>query len=937
MAQLDESIRRLEAALSTLNETITNMNASMGRTSHTISAFNNNLSNLSSNNNPFNNVQPRNGREANRLQREAAEYDRLMQESRDKKKADEEQFQRDNYRAIIEMSNMQSEFQRKRHQAEIDLWNDRKQQIIEQEEYQIEMQTKRHEAELDLWEERGNIIREQEEYQLDLQNRRKDKELEIYEAKKDKIKELDDFELSLLEKRKEIELQQREARLSEEKWTQNGYNSNGKKNSFAELTGAIGKATAYFKSNSFGRIIGDGLSKATNGAAKGLAFVNNGKMDVGAIANKVSGALSAAGPYGAAAGGIVQILKTMFEMYSKVNTAASKFARTVGGGSKAIHDMQNRMVKLADNISHAEGKLASFGQRAYDAAKLMETMLEYSNKLGKNTQYMSQNEIKALQDLKDFGIDMDVVNQFETFGIQADAVSEKMAKLYGTSGKHGLNAKAVTDVVVKNMKMAQQYTFAGGQKALERMAEKAVALKYNMESVAKFAEKVSTLEGAAKTGAELSVLGGDFARMGNPLSLLYGGLQDPERLNEMMLKMTKDMAHWNSEKGQMDISAYNRQRMRAAATSMGIDYNDLYSQALNQGKRNIIDASMSGALDEDTREFVRNIARIKDGKAVVSVATGRKGENGEDLYEDKLVSDLTDRDKKRLQAESEKKDVKENATVGDLIIQTRSTQDKLDDIIQQIKTKIVKGIFGIWNFLANMPIFGNGDSIDMNTLSMSGSEENDYKALQKIRDNGGFTGLSVEEKERLSSSYGIKDATQLRGKSNEELSAIITGDVQQRAFGGEIRGKGTSKSDSIMAFSSGGAVKLSDGEYVVNAKAAQKHMPELKAINADGYADGGPIRTGNNPYNYKPVYSPVDRLKDKTSQIQPITIDPININVSGTINLTGGGNSKSFDIRDIFQNPSIMAQLVRKLEESINYGLDKRNVHMRYPEPILLA
>jgi tape measure domain-containing protein len=68
--------------------------------------------------------------------------------------------------------------------------------------------------------------------------------------------------------------------------------------------------------------------------------------------------------------------------------------------------------------------------------------------------------------------------------------------------------------------------------------------------------------------------------------------------------------------------------------------------------------------------------------------------------------------------------------------------------------------------------------------------------------------------------------------------------AQYNAEGGRIRGPGTATSDSILAW-------LSDGEYVVNARAAAKHRalldiinnsPQVIAPNAKGYAEGGRVQ-----------------------------------------------------------------------------------------------
>lgn len=69
----------------------------------------------------------------------------------------------------------------------------------------------------------------------------------------------------------------------------------------------------------------------------------------------------------------------------------------------------------------------------------------------------------------------------------------------------------------------------------------------------------------------------------------------------------------------------------------------------------------------------------------------------------------------------------------------------------------------------------------------------------------------------------------LRGAGNVIVNTLgLDGNAQ----GGRISGPGTGTSDSILA-------RLSNGEFVVNAKSTARYLPLLEAINAPGFAAGG--------------------------------------------------------------------------------------------------
>ena len=68
---------------------------------------------------------------------------------------------------------------------------------------------------------------------------------------------------------------------------------------------------------------------------------------------------------------------------------------------------------------------------------------------------------------------------------------------------------------------------------------------------------------------------------------------------------------------------------------------------------------------------------------------------------------------------------------------------------------------------------------------------------------------------------------------------------------------------------------------------------------------------------------------------QPVKIEPININISGTIKLDGG-QGQTFDItKEMMNNPTFINKLTDMITRQINInengGFDKRAYSQRYP------
>ena len=211
------------------------------------------------------------------------------------------------------------------------------------------------------------------------------------------------------------------------------------------------------------------------------------KPDSSALIEKGIGEISKLGGAGAIAGTILQAVKALFDLGAKQDKATTEFARAVGGfkqGKITAGRSVGSMIETSDR------------RRGYTAEAAYSAMTEIAEARGRTTERLSSEALKSAIDLRRFGIGADVINNFDTFGKSIEDTDKYFAKLYSEVSKKGLSFKNVSKAVNDNLKAAQSHTFANGLRGLEAMAERSVQLKYNMQQVFQFADKVSDIEGS---------------------------------------------------------------------------------------------------------------------------------------------------------------------------------------------------------------------------------------------------------------------------------------------------------------------------------------------------------------------------------------------------------------------------------------------------------
>lgn len=352
--------------------------------------------------------------------------------------------------------------------------------------------------------------------------------------------------------------------------------------------------------------------------------------------------------------GLVSLVKDFVSTWGKIDQAAYKYGKTIGGNAKSMEALRKNTINFVED--------SKIGIKYNTSAEeLIQMQEKYNSSIGRSVVLTNEQleNVAGMKAVMGEDVAVDFASKFENFGLDADSAAELSGEMFANASKHGVVFEKYSKSFLENIKLAQNYSFTNGVKGLSSMAEKSTAVKLNMQQVAAAADKLSTVEGSIQAAAQLSVLGGPFAAYSNPMSLLNESLNDMEGLQDRIVNMFGSLGKWNSEKGMVDIGSFNKQRVKAASEAMGVSYGDIMDMINEKGRINIVKEQMKNSdlsrLNDDTKKLIENTAQLdSNGKAYVNV-NGQK----------KSLSAVTNADADALEknAQSESDDIKDIATM----------------------------------------------------------------------------------------------------------------------------------------------------------------------------------------------------------------------------------------------------------------------------------
>ena len=326
----------------------------------------------------------------------------------------------------------------------------------------------------------------------------------------------------------------------------------------------------------------------------------------------------------------IQMASKNLEMVQKYTAQTDDFIKKF---DKVMHNFQisqgltsaqtdifrNRMIEM-------NGLIAEYGETIEGVMKIQKQYNEQSGRLrnfsNRDYEYMAAGS-------RIFGADA-VANfsaQMEIFNHSVSDSAEIMFDMYKDANKMGISHQRLVKNVLANLKLANKYDFKNGTKGFIELAKWAENARFNLSSLGSAIEKVQSggLEGTITQAAKLQVLGGDFARLSNPLEMTFEAFNNPDEYAKRIAGMFENMGRFNEKTGETEFNEFEHRLIRSAAETLGIDVADAKNIARGASQYGRVKSQMQRGLDETTMREISNRAfRDENGNWYVNTIGGGK-------------------------------------------------------------------------------------------------------------------------------------------------------------------------------------------------------------------------------------------------------------------------------------------------------------------------
>jgi hypothetical protein len=389
---------------------------------------------------------------------------------------------------------------------------------------------------------------------------------------------------------------------------------------------------------------GSGLSNITNGVGGAVRAITGGVADL-ATANLYDQLSNASNRINA--GTISKILGTVVDGVSNIAslniTGLMKdlFSGALSGATNLLKDLaetQARLIEttnksgafvgelggnMREELSDAMVTTTKLGMTVDDFLKSTETLLTSSGRMALySKEAIEEGVLASIAYTKSSTTLLENNEAFRNVGYGLQDAAKVITAAGQKTLELGLNAKVLTETLVKNIGKLNEYGFQGGVAGLTRMSQQAQALNFNMDNTLKIANDLFDPNKAIDMAANLSMIGGAIGDFGDPLRMIYDATNNVEGLQTSLINASKSLATFNSAQGRFEVTGANLRRAKAMADTFGISMSDLTNLAVKANVQFQAMSQIRSIFPEATKEqqeFIKNLSTMKDGKIGISI------------------------------------------------------------------------------------------------------------------------------------------------------------------------------------------------------------------------------------------------------------------------------------------------------------------------------
>jgi hypothetical protein len=285
-----------------------------------------------------------------------------------------------------------------------------------------------------------------------------------------------------------------------------------------------------------------------------------------------------------------------------------------------------------------------------------------------------------------------MIPQFQSISLGVSDTMKVIDKTTKSSLNLGLVSRNVVKELTANLDKLNQFGFKNGIEGMTKLVQKTQQLKMNMSDVLNIADKVMDPDKALEMSANLQVIGGSIGDFNDPIKMMYMATNDVEGLQEALAKSAQSLVTYNQEQGRFQIFGGDIRRAKAMAEQLGMSYKDLSNIAIQAAQRTqaLSDITSQGLnIKEDDRDFLANMAQMKDGRMVIEVPKSLQTQLGGT----EVALDTLDQNQAKMILEQ--KAAFEKMTLDDMAKQQVSLQTNIERNVSEIaallRTQLARG------------------------------------------------------------------------------------------------------------------------------------------------------------------------------------------------------------------------------------------------------